>query len=113
MKEADTKNYHLIADFLYEYHEAKLYITIDSDLNKKHDYEAMRKYNFAVGEYAIIDLEEDGIVIGKDQGMPNWDLEKMGIPEGLIINTPSKKMNLSNGLFSCIKGLFKGLKNHH
>ena len=112
LKDADTKNYHLIADFLYEYHSAKLYITTNPDADKKHDYKAMRDYDFAFAEYTVIDLEEEGIVIGKDWDMPAWDLEKMGIPEELVIkdNPPSEKVSLSNEVFSSIKSLFSRLK---
>lgn len=80
LNESDINDYDLIADFLYEYHDAKLYISECPGLESKHDYREMRDFNFNLGRYTILELGEDYMVLGRDSNMPAWDLEKMGIP---------------------------------
>lgn len=84
LKDEDINNYQLIEDFLYEYHDAQLYITCYPDLEKKYDYKMMRDNNFIFDGYTILELEEDYLILDKEDSLPAWDFEKMGITEDMI-----------------------------
>ena len=79
LKKEDVTNIDLVIDLLYEYHSASLYINEYPDLDKKYDYEAMRGGNSLFEGYVIRELESDYVVITRDDEVPPWDLDKMGL----------------------------------
>ena len=82
MKE-DILNVDFIIDILGEFQMASLYISEIPNLDEKYDFKDIRDYPSRFGGYVIEELRLDFIVVQKDDDLPAWDLEKMGVPQGL------------------------------
>lgn len=82
LADKDVKDTNLIFNLLFEYQTASLYINEFSDLDKRCDFKIIRDNwgrSLFCG-YVILEVQDNYMVIKKDLEMPDWDLDKMGIP---------------------------------